>query len=190
MATCKPVIRRVAEPGDWVLGVGGYRLQATGRLVFAMRVSEALTYDAYWNDSRYRDKRPVRNGSQKMMVGDNIYHRSQATGHWVQVNSHHSNPDGTPDEHNLRHDTRTDRVLASNCFFYFGRSARKIPAHILADLDYKNGRGHKRFSDEEARALLTWIQDTFAKDSNIVVADPFDFGQSAKRYSARDNRIR
>ena len=45
-----------------------------GRCIYAMRVTDALSFDQYWELPRYRCKRPVRNGSRRTMVGDNIYH--------------------------------------------------------------------------------------------------------------------
>jgi thiamine monophosphate kinase len=58
LATCKPMIRKGAAVGDWVVGTGskGYGLQ--GRLVYVMNVSETMNYDEYWSDPRYRNKRP------------------------------------------------------------------------------------------------------------------------------------
>ncbi len=60
LATCKPGIRASASIGDWVIGVGGARLGATGKCIFAMQVSEKLTFDEYWIDVRFKDKKPVR----------------------------------------------------------------------------------------------------------------------------------
>src|SRR5687767_10285479 len=82
LATCKPGIRSKAEVNDWVIGIGGRRLKATGRCIFAMRVSKRITFNEYWSDPTYRDKKPVRNGSCKMMVGDNIYHYDSAKKKW------------------------------------------------------------------------------------------------------------
>src|SRR5215475_1820360 len=48
LATCKPGIRNTVKVGDWVIGLGGRRLNATGRCVFAMRISETTTYNEYW----------------------------------------------------------------------------------------------------------------------------------------------
>lgn len=75
LATCKPVIRKSAALGDWVVGMGGSRLKATGRRIFAMRVDRKISFNEYWNAPEFRNKKPVRNGSAKMMVGDNIYFR-------------------------------------------------------------------------------------------------------------------
>ena len=189
LATCKPVLRRVASPGDWVIGMGGARLQATGHLVFAMRVSEVISYDEYWEDHRFRDKRPVRNGSQRMMVGDNIYCRDPGAGGWLQADSHHSRQDGTANEYNVRHDTQTNRVVISEYFFYFGRSAPKVPPEILAELEYKNGRGHRKYSNVEAAPLIGWLHAYHGKQRNILMDDPFDFDDSAVRYSAQDDTL-
>jgi hypothetical protein len=63
LATCMPRIRAKAQVNDWVVGIGGLRLKATGRCVYAMRVTETLSFDEYWVSETYFDKRPVRNGS-------------------------------------------------------------------------------------------------------------------------------
>jgi Nucleotide modification associated domain 2 len=80
---------------DWVLGVGGSRLNATGRCIFAMRITGKITFNDYWSNMAYFDKRPVRNGSKRMLVGDNIYHCDAPGGAWCQADSHHSNSDGS-----------------------------------------------------------------------------------------------
>jgi hypothetical protein len=79
LATCKPGIRNTASMGDWIIGMGGRRLNAVGRCVYAMRVSSKITFNEYWTNPKYLDKKPVRNGSRKMMVGDNIYFIDVAT---------------------------------------------------------------------------------------------------------------
>src|SRR6267143_4133854 len=127
LATCKPMIRKTAAVGDWVVGTGskGYGLQ--GRLVYAMAISETLRYDEYWGDPRCRNKRPNLRGSLKQAYGDNIYHKSRSIGRWAQANSHHSNQHGTPNAANIAHDTHAPRVLIGTDFVYWGRSGPKIP---------------------------------------------------------------
>jgi hypothetical protein len=189
LATCKPGIRAQAHVGDWVIGMGGARLEATGRCIFAMRVTERLSFDEYWSQPRHLDKRPVRNGSRTMMVGDNIYHRETATNHWRQADSHHSNADGSPNLHNLRTDTKSDRVLLSRHFFYFGSKAPTVPAHLLDALGYRNGRNYRVFDFASAAPVIAWLHDSFAGSLNLVAADPFDFASSEKRYSVSNNKI-
>lgn len=185
LATCKPIIRRVAKEGDWVIGMGGSRLKATGKCIFAMRVSSSIAFNEYWENSLYRDKKPVRNGSKKMMVGDNIYH--QVSGDWKQLNSHHSHPDGSPNIHNVRNDTQTDAVLVSDYFFYFGATAIEIPPDLLRKINYRNARHHRVFDLSDVEPILKFIESNFTP--NRVLGDPFDFETASARYSAKDNKV-
>ena len=189
LATCKPVIRRVARIGDWLFGVGGARLGATGRLIFAMEVTETLTFDQYWQDPRFRPKRPARNGTRKMLVGDNIYHSDPSTGRWVQEDSHHSNPDGSANEANVQHDTKTDRVLISQRFFYFGKAAPDVPVGLVQALGYENGRGHRRYTLDQFQPLMRWLEAEFGSSLNRVSGDPFEFESGERRYSVASDRV-
>jgi hypothetical protein len=189
LATCKALIRKRATVGDWVIGMGGSRLKATGRCVFGMRVTEKLTFNDYWMAPKFLDKRPVRNGSQTMMVGDNIYHFDTATNAWQQADSHHSNPDGSVNQFNLARDTKWANVLISEQFFYFGSRAVTVPSAILEPLGYKNRIMHWEFKDTDTAELIDWMQSSFPTYLNRVVADPFDFDESEKRYSAGTNKI-
>ncbi len=47
LATCKPKIRKRAQVGDWIVGMGSKVHGSEGRLVFAMKVSATCTYDEY-----------------------------------------------------------------------------------------------------------------------------------------------
>jgi hypothetical protein len=170
--------------------MGGSRLKATSRCIFAMRITEKITFNDYWSNRKFFDKRPVRNGSQKMMVGDNIYHFDPATKEWYQADSHHSKADGSINLDNLTRDTRTNNVLVSQHFFYFGSEAPAVPSHLLNEIGYKNPRDFRVFKHREADSLIDWLQSTFDGALNQVLADPFDFNVSHKRYSASDNKVR
>ena len=185
LATCKPRIRRVAKESDWVIGMGGTRLKATGRCIFAMKVSQSITFNEYWANPSYQDKRPVLNGSLKMIVGDNIYHKSH--GAWQQLDSHHSHPDGSPNIHNVTNDTQADAVLVSHHFFYFGSAAVEIPTPILQSLGYENRRNHRTFDSAVAQPLISFIEAN--SSPNRLLADPFDFDAASSRYSAKDNKV-
>lgn len=185
LATCKPAIRSVAKPDDWILGMGGSRLRAAGKCVFAMKVSKRITFNEYWSSPRYRDKRPLRNGSTKMVVGDNIYWEEE--GVWQQADSHHSNPDGTPNEHNIRNDTKADSVLISDHFYYFGSAALQIPSGVLASVGYANGRHHRVFTLSVAMPAILYVQRNGRL--NQVAADPYDFAVADARYSGAGNRV-
>lgn len=145
LATCKPTIRRTASVGDWIVGTGSRNYDLLEHLVFAMRVTEATTFDEYWNDPRFLHKRPNLRGSIKQWFGDCIYHRDQQTRRWRQENSHHSRDNGAPYRPNILNDTQTDRVLISDDYVYFGGSAPKLPATFRrAGRELcKKGPGHR-----------------------------------------------
>lgn len=160
LSACKPVIRRVAQVGDWILGTGSKRRGRQGRAVFIMQVSEAMTFDQYWSDPRFTRKRPSLFRSLADAFGDNIYHRDPVTGAWVQENSHHSLPDGTPNGRNIARDTQTDRVLVAENYVYWGGSGPAIPEQFrnYNGFDICAGRGHvSRFPADLLSDFAAWI---------------------------------
>jgi len=176
LATCKPVIRRVAARGDWIVGTGAkVRYQLQGHLIYAMKVDEALTFDEYWSDSRFQAKKPDLMGSLKVAYGDNIYHRDD--GDWVQLDSHHTLADGSTNVHNVERDTQTDRVLVSKRFVYWGRSAPRIPDRFRSfgpeDVDIcSSGRGHLTHDGSLAAAFVAWLEKV---DTWGVRDEPLEF---------------
>jgi hypothetical protein len=161
LATCKPKIRKQAQVGDWVVGTGSKRFGLDGHLVFAMRVTEALSYDQYWNDPRFQEKKPNLRGSVKQAFGDDIYHRDPKTGKWIQENSHHSLENGCPNPANVRHDTQTPRVLIGTKFAYWGGDGPKIPCRFRGTglKDVCCVLGHKsHFAPNFVASFIEWIQ--------------------------------
>lgn len=188
LATCKPQIRSKAQIGDWVMGVGGRRLKATGKCVYLMKVSEILTYKNYWTDIRFVRKKPLRNGSLMMMVGDNVYHQEADSETWIQSDSHHSNFDGTTNRENLKRDTSSDKVLVSDHFYYFGKSAIDVD---LASIGYKNHLGHskKDLCAEVISDFIDRIEHLHKKNLNLILDDPFDFFAASKRVDQATGKI-
>ena len=125
LATCKQGIRKSAQIGDWIGAFGAARMTVREKLVALMLVEEILTFDEYWEDSRFVNKRPVFNKSVMFMYGDNIYHH--LCDEWTQEPSHHSEQDGTINQLNLNRDTQADRVLIAKEFYYFGSNAIEVP---------------------------------------------------------------
>lgn len=152
LATCKPDIRRGAEIGDWIVGSGSNdrTVRRGGHLVYAMRVEETMTFEAYDRDPRFTRKKPTRNGSRKQSCGDNIYFRDKPCSPWQQRDSFHSLPDGTTNPEHVKRDTGVDRVLISSDFFYFGGEGAQFPAELIDDRGRwlcKTGRGRSVFND-------------------------------------------
>ena len=162
LGTCKPKIRRRAEVGDWVVGTGSKTCGRAGHLVFVMQVTEIISFNDYWLDPRFEQKKPNLRGSKKQAFGDNIYYRDQNVRKWHQLDSHHSYPDGTPNIRNINNDTQTDRVLISDDYIYWGGKGPEIPA-TYRNFDgfdlCKVGVGHKcNFPDNMVNEFVDWIQ--------------------------------
>ncbi len=189
LATCKPRIRNTAKIDDWVFGVGGGRLKATGRCVFAMKVTRKITFNEYWENPEFKDKKPVRNGSKKMLLGDNIYFHDAENDIWIQAHSHHSHPDGSLNVYNKNRDTKSSKVLLSQHFYYFGSAAPFMPPNILKDIGYENGINHRVFDYSVAKQLVDWIENDYSDLLNLVISDPFNFDKSEAHYSVETNRI-
>ena len=163
LATCKPGIRDKARIGDWVAGVGSKVKGQQGRLVFAVRVEEALSYGEYWSDPRFQQKKPNRVGSLKQRYGDNIYHRSPDGRSWIQEDGRHSLDDGSPNIRHVERDTSAPRVLLSETFVYYGHNAIKIPdafrdwhGHDICP----SGPGYRcNFPEEMRESFTAWLAD-------------------------------
>ena len=158
LATCKPDVRRSAQVGDWVVGTGSAMRDRKGYLVYAMKVVETMTFDAYWADPRFQHKKPDLRASKKLAFGDNIYH--SVNGGWSQENSHHSFADGTPNERNIRNDTRVDRVLVATEFAYWGGSGPRILQNLrnCQGHDLCIGRGYKKhFPPDMEAEFVAWF---------------------------------
>ena len=179
LATCKPDIRKKAVVGDWIVGTAGARLKLPDRAIFAMRVTELSTYDDYWRDPRFLSKRPVLEGSYKVRFGDNIYHRFDRTGPWLQADSRHSKDNAVANVKNLKRDTgKTDKVLISDDFIYWGDQAPVLPAG-LAGL-HLGHQGHKEhFSADETSAFIAWVSGLNKRGR---IGDPVDWQKRFSRY--------
>lgn len=133
LATCKPQIRLHATISDWIVGIGSGAQNSPfkNKLIYAMQVDEKLTYDEYWEDTRFKDKKPVMNGSKRQKYGDQVYHTNSETGRFVQEDSHHSLPGGVINMENYDRDLRGKFVLISRNYWYFGKDAVSIPNNLL-----------------------------------------------------------
>jgi hypothetical protein len=178
LATCKPKIRGNARVGDWVVGTGAASRKRSGRVVFAMCVSEAMTFNEYWNDPRFQKKKPNLRASKKQAFGDNIYFRPLGKP-WQQMNSHHSFADGSCNTANVKNDTQANRVLIGEEYIYWGGSGPKVPAKFrnFNGIDICARRGHKRnFPDEMVIAFVDWIKESGEKG---FIAPPLDWDKTA-----------
>lgn len=175
LATCKPRIRAYASVADWVVGTGGAKYGLRGNLVFAMIISEILTFNEYWDDPRFLKKRPYLPGSLKQAYGDNIYHQDNNSNNWLQADSHHSLENGVPNPLNVEDDTKTPNVLIGENFSYWGKLAPRIPNRFrnFGGLDICAIRHHKcKFPNNLVMAFTDWITSL---DEKGYIGDPSEF---------------
>ncbi len=184
LATCKPPIRHAANIGDFVFGITPKK--SGNKLIYAMRVSEKMTFNDYWNDIRFQNKKPIMNGSKRMQYGDNIYFYD--SNEWHQSDSHHSHEDGSTNMNNLKRDTSRNAVLIGGEFFYFGRDAIEVPDYLLRILiqNSKNtGRieiGHKRLNEEDSQIAWEWLTTQYYCG---IIGFPLMFKRNFERYGGQ-----
>ena len=164
LATCKPDIRRRAVIGDWIVGSASNSrgIRRGGHIVYAMRVTDTMTFDDYSTDARFESKKPFRLGSRKQSCGDNIYFRNRPQDNWLQRDSFHSRENGQLHPQHVARDTGVNRVLISEDFIYFGGTGPAFPDD-LRDGDgkslCKSGIGLSRFDDPQlVQDLEHWIR--------------------------------
>jgi hypothetical protein len=146
LACCKPVIRRTASVGDWIIGLSPKKYG--NDIVYVMRVTEKLSFSEYWKDKRFRKKRAsMKSKDTTQHLGDNIY-KPIGKKKYVQIPSKHSHPDGSENHKSKEHDLNGKYVLISDNFSYFGRNTKNLPKRFS---DIIVARGHKRFECEERR---------------------------------------
>lgn len=164
LATCKPDIRRKAKVGDWVVGSASSdrNVRRGGHLVYAMRVTEVMTFDAYTEDPRFEVKKPFRMGSRKQSCGDNIYYRDTPDSNWCQRDSFHSLENGQIHPGHVRRDTGVNRILVSTDFVYFGGTGPMFPDHLRDRGNRhicKRGIGRSCFDEPELiKSLEYWVR--------------------------------
>ena len=103
LACCKPLIRRTAQQGDWIIGLSP---KAKGnKLIYAMQVTEKpLTFKQYFKDKRFKKKIPKLNSKAwSAKCGDNIY-KPLPDGEYQQLPSLHSQKNGKENPENKKHD--------------------------------------------------------------------------------------
>jgi len=156
LATCKPVIRRMAKVGDFVLGFGSAKSKIRYKMIYWIQVEQIMDFDSYWIDPRFDRKKPVLNGSHLKFHGDNIYHTDQS-GQIMQEPSFHSMPDGSVNPKNFKTDTgSTNRVLLGTTFGYYGKHAISVPDHLSAIVAF--GRpSRSKHSDVLRDGVINWL---------------------------------
>lgn len=162
LATCKPIIRKGANIGDWVIGIASNRHRThAGKMVYAMEVNEKMTFNQYWSDERFQIKKPVMNGSLQRTYGDNIYFFDENIQQWHQADSRHSLENGEKNLHHLETDTSGKYVLISDNFYYLGGHTAELPDEFKPY--FSSTQGQKYIREETIiNNILAWIKSNFS----------------------------
>ena len=172
LACCKPQIRRNAEVDDIVMATAGHDFERAGSLVYAMKISEVLTFNEYWKDSRFASRKPS-NTTAISRCGDNIWHHEG--GRWLLA------PHAQHERNEEHYDTSGENVLIATEFFYFGREAVELPKEFA--VLRCNGRGHTNEDDEKlVQRFWKWLNDTYPRGR---IGDPTEFGARVRCHRAR-----
>lgn len=166
-------MRKTKNVGDWIGAFSSKRLHEKYNipqhsLVYLAEVSEVLTLDDYFNDNRFRSKKPDIESSNKInSCGDNVYYLKEDEYHQLE-NIHH-------DDGHTEHDTSGENVLISNKFYYFGKSA--IHPEILSSMDISIPSGQSNYgvksSDESLYKLLSLVASSGYDD--VLIDNPCEF---------------
>ena len=180
LACCKSGIRHKAKTNDWIVGIysrkKNVKQNLQGKLVFAMKVKERMTFTEYFDDGRFKNKKPYVKGSLKTMHGDNAYVKRKNEG-FKQFDCHHHHKIKAVRKKNLEMDTRTDKVLISDHFFYFGddTSINKFKKTELPKVlrENKSYRNFKQLENKEGLEIVKFLEQNFQK--NLIYGDPIDW---------------
>ena len=160
LAVCKPQIRKKALRGDWIFGLGSREYR--GRLIYAMKVTDKVGFNEYWNEKKY-SKKKSNDRSAKERRGDNIYHKDSG-GSWVQEkNPFHNKRD-------IERDISGKFVLISDCFFYFGKNSIALPT-LFKEETVKLRQGYKYIDKKTSEPFIKFLK----KKPTGCYGDPFTF---------------
>jgi hypothetical protein len=141
---CKPVIRRTANVGDWIIGTGSRNVKTksgnkdyAGKLVYAMKITAKMTmkeYDTYCQEELNKKIPFPDKKDWKRSLGDSIYDYSESDIPKIRKGLH--------DETNKATDLSGLNTLVSDHFYYFGENAVNVPIHLQEQKLIKNEQGH------------------------------------------------
>jgi hypothetical protein len=174
LACCTPNHMGIkAQKDDWIIGTSpNYR---DNKLIYAMHVSEVLSFDTYFSDARFEKKKPVINGSWRQRVGDNMYYKGQQ-GQWVQHRTiQHPSPVL------IKKDLKYPFVFIAEYFYYFGDKAIEIPIDYQ-DLIWKSQGCKCNHDPVIVEKFLMWLKVNFDPG---VLGNPIDNNECQSKMCLR-----
>ncbi|MCS3903860.1 hypothetical protein J2T55_001892 [Methylohalomonas lacus] len=155
LAICKPKIRKTAQVGDWVVGIGSKNAPGgdfSQKLVYAMNIEEKMSLQDYDKSAtaRWPHRIPdITSMALQDRLGDCIYDFSSGDIP-IQRSSVH-------DQGNYDTDLSGENVLISRDFYYFGNRPLSLPEHLLAICHPQQGHS-KDSNDPYVQDFIKWIR--------------------------------
>lgn len=169
LAICKPAIRRTAEVGDWIVGIGSKSSPSgdiSGHVVYAMWITKKLTmkeYDEYCRLQLPQKIPNLRGRYSDTWLGDCLYDYSQGEPPRQRLGVH----SGKDSEMHYKRDLGGINVLLSTHFYYFGDK----PVQLLAELQPigEVGRGHKSdANDAYLQKFVSWLESQMYSLNQVI----------------------
>ena len=156
LVICKPAIRRTAEVGDWVVGLGSANSPVgniSNCVIYAMRVTEKMTMDAYDQFCATHSPKKIpdwRRRDYRRRMGDCIYDYSASPNPKLRWSVH--------TEENRETDLGGKFALLSKHFFYFGDQPIQLPNELHPIIHAT--QGHKSDANKPyAQPFVEWIEN-------------------------------
>lgn len=169
LAICKPRIRRTANVGDWVVGLGSSRSpigDISKCVVYAMKITKKLSMSEYdrFCQQHYPDKIPDWQSSDfKRKVGDCIYD-------FYDSNQLPNLRGSVHKEGNRETDLKGENVLLSEHFFYFGDQPIWLEEKLYPIIH--SNQGHKSSAnDPYIDDFVSWLEGS-EYQTNTLYGEP------------------
>ncbi len=188
LAICKPAIRRTAEIGDWIVGVGSKNvndIDFSGKIVYAMKVTDKMTYAEYnvYCQRELKEKIPdLKHADYNRKVGDCVYDDADKNNIFQRASVHGPN--------NIDTDKGGKHVLLSDYFFYFGDKAISIPPHLTPIIHQT--QSHKVHLNELYKnEFVQWIENIDYPQNTLIgnpqITLPFDDAGKINKCATKRN---
>lgn len=185
LATCKPQIRNIAQPGDWIAGWGSRYLCGRGRnqesLVYLAQVKEVITMADYWmvHPEKRVPKAYLGRTDEPQCLGDNIYQPNGQNGYIQQLNNNHYIYDAP-------RDLRSKNVIICDTFYYF--PVVKDNGKVISDLSLDIEDAIRLVNNMSVGLRYSYDE---AKNKDLIEFAKKEFEQRLKRsgYKTREDYI-
>jgi hypothetical protein len=164
LVICKPVIRRTATIGDWVVGLGSANSpigDISRHVVYAMKVTDKLTMKEYDQFCQASLPRKIPNGASsdyRLQAGDCIY--DYRVGNYPKIRP------AVHNECHRRRDLGGKFALLSTHFYYFGDHPVPLPKELYPIIH--TTQGHKSIQNQPyAQSFVNWIENLCKKKNKL-----------------------